>query len=310
MIRTPVRTAAGAKEVWRFGAAAAGVALTAAVLVTGLSLGGAAAGAAIFGGVVAFTARDPVPSPLGLANQLTLARLAALAALAGVGLSAIVAPEAHLVLTGWIPCLVYGATALADQADGAIARRTGTTSAFGARLDAEADALGLALASGIAVLVAGTLPLWYLGAGFARYLFGAALFAERRLGRPLRDLHPSPFRRRLAGFQMGLLAVCLAPSIEAEWATPSALALGVPFLIGFARDYLVRSGRMDPEGAKFHRLSRRFDNLRRPMSHAALAAAIVLGILKTAGLAIGSWGLAAFFLGWLLLPARKVRGNG
>ena len=117
------------------------------------------------------------------------------------------------------------------------------------RLDAEADALGLAAASGIAVLASGTLPAWYLLAGFGRYLFGAALFVEERLGRRLRALPPSPFRRRLAGFQMGLVAVCLAPFIEPQWAPPATAALGAPFLLGFARDYLISTGRIDPESA-------------------------------------------------------------
>ncbi|MYF77853.1 MAG: hypothetical protein F4174_11150 [Acidobacteria bacterium] len=272
----------------------------AAILFAGLPLGGGFLGFAVFSGVVAFAAREPAPRPLGLANRLTLVRLAALAALAGGGLAATFSSEAGLALAGWMPCLIYAAAALADYADGAIARRTGTTSAFGARLDAEADALGLAAASGIAVFASGTLPAWYLLAGFGRYLFGAALFVERRLGRRLVELPASPFRRRLAGFQMGLVAVCLAPFIEPEWAPPATLALGLPFLVGFARDYLIGTGRLDPESARSRRLTRVFGRLRRPVSRVAALAAVALGVLKLAGLAVGSWGLAAFFFGWLL----------
>lgn len=292
-------------ELWRFATAAGGAVCTAGILLAGLPLGGGMLGFAIFTGIVAFAAREPAPRPLGLANRLTLVRLAALAALAGGGLSATLAPEAGLALAGWLPCLVYAAAALGDYADGAIARRTRTTSAFGARLDAEADALGLAAASGIAVLAAGTLPAWYLLAGFGRYLFGAALFVEGRLGRRLAELPPSPFRRRLAGFQMGLVAVCLAPFIEPEWAPPSTLALGLPFLIGFARDYLIRSGRLDPESAGSRRMTDLLGRLRRPVSRTAAAAALALGLLKLAGLSVGSWGLAAFFFGWLVRPGRR-----
>ncbi|MDE2660664.1 MAG: CDP-alcohol phosphatidyltransferase family protein [Acidobacteriota bacterium] len=292
-------------ELWRFATAAGGAVCTAAILFAGLPLGGGFLGFAVFSGVVAFAAREPAPRPLGLANRLTLVRLAALAALAGGGLAATFSSEAGLALAGWMPCLIYAAAALADYADGAIARRTGTTSAFGARLDAEADALGLAAASGIAVFASGTLPAWYLLAGCGRYLFGAALFVERRLGRRLVELPASPFRRRLAGFQMGLVAVCLAPFIEPEWAPPATLALGLPFLVGFARDYLIGTGRLDPESARSRRLTRVFGRLRRPVSRVAALAAVALGVLKLAGLAVGSWGLAAFFFGWLVRPGKR-----
>lgn len=296
---------ADGKELWRFATAAGGAVCAAGILLAGLPVGGGLLGFAIFTGVVAFAARDPAPRPLGLANRLTLIRLAALAALAGCGLAATLSSEARLALAGWMPCLIYAAAALGDYADGAIARRTRTTSAFGARLDAEADALGLAAASGIAVFASGTLPAWYLLAGLGRYLFGAALFVEERLGRRLVQLPPSPFRRRLAGFQMGLLAVCLAPFIEPDWAPPATVALGVPFLLGFGRDYLVRSGRLDSESARSRRLTGFLGRLRRPASRTAAAAALALGLLKLAGLSVGSWGLAAFFFGWLVRPGRR-----
>ena len=297
-------------ELWRFATGAAGAVCTAGILFAGLPVGGGFLGFAIFTGVVAFAAREPAPRPLGLANRLTLVRLAALAALAGGGLFAAFSSQAELALGGWMPCLVYAAAALGDYADGAIARRTRTTSAFGARLDAEADALGLAAGSGIAVFASGTLPAWYLLAGFGRYLFGAALLVEKRLGRRLAELPSSPFRRRLAGFQMGLVAVCLAPFIEPAWAPPATLALGLPFLIGFARDYLIRSGRLDPESAASCRLTDFLGRLRRPASRIVAAAAAALGILKLAGLAVGSWGLAAFFFGWLVRPGRRPVGQG
>ena len=211
------------------------------------------------------------------------------------------APGAVAAL-GWIPAVAYGLAALMDGLDGFVARRTGSESAFGARLDAESDALGLAAASGIAVLLSGTLPLWYLLAGLGRYLFGAALFVEQRLGCQLRDLPPSPFRRRLAGFQMGLVAVCLAPFIEPEWAPPATLALGVPFLVGFARDYLLTTGRIDPESTASHRLLDYLQKLRPSACRASAALTAVLTILKLAGLPTGSWALATFFFAWLILP--------
>ena len=255
----------------------------------------------------------PPPGRLGAANAITLARLVIFAGLGGfMAVSLAFVPETGDALgdalghaLGWAPALAYGLAALADGLDGVVARRTGTESAFGARLDAETDALGMAAASGIAVLLAGVLPLWYLLAGFGRYLFGAALFVERRLGRQLADLPPSPFRRRLAGFQMGLLAVCLVPGIEPEWALPSTLALGIPFLAGFARDYLLASGRLDPRGAGSRRLVARLRGLRFPVGWMSALLAAILGVLKMAGLSTGAWGLAAFFFGWLILVGRR-----
>lgn len=275
----------------------------------GLPLGGGVAGFAILFGVVGFAAREPAPVPLGIANRLTLARLAVLAALGGAALWAPVSADARLALGGWMPCLAYGVAALGDFADGAIARRTKSVSRFGARLDAESDALGMAVASGILVLWSGVLPVWYLAAGLGRYLFGAALLAEARLGRRLGELPRSPFRRRLAGFQMGLLAVCLAPGIEPEWALPSTLALGVPFLLGFGRDYCIASGRLDPDGAGARRRISLLMKLRSPASAAAAVLAAVLGAAKLAGIAAGSWALGLFFCAWLLRIPRSDGGH-
>ena len=242
----------------------------------------------------------PAPGRLGAANAITLARLVVFAGLGGVAtVSLAFVPETGGAL-GWAPAVAYGLAALADGLDGFVARRTGTESAFGAQLDAETDALGMAAASAIAVLLAGVLPFWYLLAGFGRYLFGAALFVERRLGRRLADLPPSPFRRRLAGFQMGLLAVCLVPGIEPGWALPSTLALGIPFLAGFVRDYLLASGQLDPRGAGSRRVVARLQGLRPSVSRLAALLAAALGILKLAGFPTGSWGLAAFFFAWLI----------
>ena len=163
----------------------------------------------------------------------------------------------------------------------------------------------MAAASGVAVLVAGTLPLWYLAAGFARYLFGAGLLVERLCGRPPKDLAPSPFRRRLAGFQMGLLAVCLVPGIEPHWALPSAVALGGPFLVGFVHDYLLASGRLDPASEGSRSFVSRLGRLRAAARRIAAVLAGALGALRIAGFPTGSLALAAFFFAWLTLRPRS-----
>ena len=309
----------GSRELLGFSLAVALPVVAAGTLADGLGVGGAAAGLVIFAATVAFTAaRDPAPVPLGAANRITLGRLALLAGLAGHALSASFSSEARLALAGGIACVAYAAAAIGDFADGAVARRSGAASAFGARLDPEADAVGVAAASGLAVLAFGTLPVWYLAVGFGRYLFGAGLAVERGLsrcmdrrrgrrpdhgrGRRFAALEPGPFRRRLAGFQMGLLAVCLVPGIEARWALPSAFALGAPCLAGFVRDYLVATGRLDPRGRRWRRLESRLGRLRSPVSRAAALSAAALGAAKLAGAPTGAYALAAFFFAWLLIP--------
>jgi phosphatidylglycerophosphate synthase len=70
----------------------------------------------------------------------------------------------------WLLGVLVTAALLSDLVDGRLARATGTTSALGARLDQEADALLILVLS---VVVAVNLGWWVLGIGLARYVFGA-----------------------------------------------------------------------------------------------------------------------------------------
>ena len=222
-------------------------------------------------------------APLGPAVPITLLRLGLISLLTGRTAALVRLPEE----TGggdWLPFLLYAPAVLADALDGAVARRAGFATPFGALLDRETDALGLA-AGGLYAASTGALPRWYLAAGFARYLAGAALAAESRSGRRRGPLDPISFRRRLAGFQMGLVAASLAPAAAPEWLGPAAIALGVPFLAGFARDYLVMSGRLDPEGSAWRATARALARTRRPLSVLAAVSAAAGGVLWLTGLA-------------------------
>lgn len=258
--------------------------------------------------LVAVIVREPAPAALGLANRVTLGRLALVAGLGGQVLWALIAADDRLVASGWTLCIAYGVAAVSDALDGPLARRFGGATAFGARLDAETDALGIAAAATAAVSLLGTLPAWYLVAGLARYLFAAGLALGRRLGRSSAPLPPSPFRRRLAGFQMGLLVVCLGPWVRPEWAGPSTLALGGAFLIGFAIDFLFGAGVLDPRGFGWRSVARWLRRSRRPAAISCAVAAVVLGGLRLAGPGTGAWALGAFFLGWLLWPESRAPG--
>lgn len=219
--------------------------------------------------------------PLGPAVPITLLRLGLVSLLAGQ--TAVLAWSPVETGAGaWLPFLLYAPAVLADALDGAVARRAGFATPFGALLDRETDALGLAAGSLYAAST-GALPRWYLAAGFARYLAGAALAAESRSGRRRGSLDPSPFRRRLAGFQMALVAASLAPAASPQWFGPASIALGVPFLAGFARDYLVMSGRLDPKGSAWRAAARALARIRRPLSVFAGAAAAVGGVLWLSG---------------------------
>lgn len=89
---------------------------------------------------------------LGVANAITLARLALLIVASAV------------LPTPWAFAIVL----VLDAVDGAVARRLGEASDFGAQLDMETDALFVAVLS-VTSLVAGA-PLWVLGFGALRYV--------------------------------------------------------------------------------------------------------------------------------------------
>lgn len=251
---------------------------------------------------------------LGPAVPITLLRLALVSALGGHALTLALFPERAAGSGVLLPFALYLPAVLADALDGVVARRRGFATDFGAALDRETDAAGLAAASLTAVLATGALPAWYLLAGFARYLCALGLFVEERSGRRRRALDPSPFRRRLAGFQMALVAASLAPVLPVgfpeHWAHPAALALGAPFLLGFARDTLVLSGRLDPEGARWRALAGFLARRRRLACGAGAAAAVALSALALLGPDASRFGppaLAAALFTALVTPARRPR---
>lgn len=78
----------------------------------------------------------------------------------------------------WVLAAVLVVALLSDFVDGRLARRSGTTSAFGARLDMEADALLILVLS---VVVAADVGWWVLWLGLVRYVFAAAVACVPRL---------------------------------------------------------------------------------------------------------------------------------
>jgi phosphatidylglycerophosphate synthase len=164
---------------------------------------------------------------LGPAGWITLAR-----ATLALGVAALTADS---FLRG-IPVALYlvlAATALAlDYVDGEVARRTGTVSELGARLDGEVDAF---LILALSVYVAPIAGPWVLAIGLARYAFLAAglPLPWMRAALPRRD-----WRKTVAATQGVVLAVAAADVLPLTIARV-ALAVALAMLAeSFGRDVL------------------------------------------------------------------------
>jgi len=180
----------------------------------------------------------PAAAPLGLPTWVTLGRglLSCLVA----GFTFLPMPVGAL---RWLPATLYAVAALADRADGGLARRRGAVTALGAHLDGAMDALGL-LAAPLCAVAWGRLPPWYLAVGAAYYLYQGAIAARRRLGLPvfLERVTRRPLTRIFAGLQMTLVAAALPPVLPTALVTPLATILMLPTLAFFARDWLIVVG--------------------------------------------------------------------
>jgi phosphatidylglycerophosphate synthase len=150
---------------------------------------------------------------LGPPSRVTLAR------------AALVFPVAALVLVPgvggtagawWIIALSTVALVM-DGFDGWVARRTASSTPFGARFDMELDAF-LLMALSLLVWQDGRVGVWVLLIGGLRYLFVAAAIPLPALGGEL----PPSFRRKVVCVIQGIaLLVALGPII------PGPLAVGV-----------------------------------------------------------------------------------
>lgn len=154
-----------------------------------------------------------------------------------------------LPLRSW-PLFAFALPAfLLDGVDGWVARRTGSSSEAGGRLDMETDAAFFMVLSMPLSLALGP---WVLAIGALRYLFVAASRWRPALRYPLAF---SSFRRTTAGIQGGVLVASVSPAIPAAVAAvATALALGL-LLVSFGRDVVVlersharRQAGADPQG--------------------------------------------------------------
>lgn len=169
-------------------------------------------------------------SVLGLANLVTLGRLALAASL----VATLTHPDglARSDTQAWA---VMGIAMLAlclDGVDGRLARRQRLTSEFGARFDMEVDAFFAALLA-VMLVLSGKVGAWALPLGFMRYGFVIAAAMLPWMRAPL----PDRFRRKVVCvFQIGTLVVLLAPVIGPEIAWAPAALVTIALIWSFAID--------------------------------------------------------------------------
>jgi phosphatidylglycerophosphate synthase len=171
--------------------------------------------------------RPPFSTP---ADRVTLSRAALASGCAAMTALVVLGPAP--ARNGWLFAL-SALTLLLDAVDGPVARRTGTATEAGGRLDMEVDA-GVLLVLSIAVATA--LGWWVLLIGAMRYLYVVASWVRPRLSA---SAPRSRFRVVVAGLQGGVLAAALAPFVPTALAAAAvAVALGllVVSFVSQARD--------------------------------------------------------------------------
>lgn len=162
---------------------------------------------------------------LGPADVVTLTR-----ATLACGVAALVGESfTGADVVGTLVPLAAVALAL-DFVDGRVARRTATASAFGARIDGEADAFLILVLS---VLVARSAGAWVLATGLVRYACAAASWGLPWMQRPL----PPRYWRKVVAAYVGVVLL-LAASGRAPAATTYAVLVLACVLLAesFGRD--------------------------------------------------------------------------
>ena len=165
---------------------------------------------------------------LGAANRVTLGRAALLIPVAALALQAngLTHNEYWWVISASIIVMIL------DGVDGWIARRTKSSTTFGARFDMELDAF-LMMALSVLVWRSGKLGPWVLLIGALRYLFVASSWCRPALKG---DLPASQVRKAICVVQGVLLLVCLGPIIPVPLASIAAASALVLLVYSFTVD--------------------------------------------------------------------------
>jgi phosphatidylglycerophosphate synthase len=162
---------------------------------------------------------------LGPADLVTLAR----AVLVG-GVTALVTDGATVGTRVLVLVALASVALVLDAVDGHVARRTGTSSALGARFDMEVDAFLILVLS---IYVALSLGPWVLTIGVMRYAFVAAARVLPWLSAPL----PRSFARKTVAALQGIVLVVAGAGVIPDVAAAVAVALALASLVwSFGRD--------------------------------------------------------------------------
>lgn len=220
----------------------AGIGAAVAAALAAMPFDGTAAvriGLAVYG-LVAVLAIERVAAfhphgRFGLANGITMIRAAGMAILAG----ALVEPAVLGPHGAWGAMAAVAALLALDAGDGAVARRQGLASRFGARLDMEVDAALILVLSGLALALGKAGP-WVLAIGLMRYGFVAAGWLWPGLERPL---PPSRRRAVVCGVQVAILGALLAPIVTPPLSTALAAGALLALAASFGRDVWWLAGR-------------------------------------------------------------------
>ena len=212
------------------GLAAQLILLVALAVTLGLTPAGLAAGLGyglVLCGLLGAGLQRAGMATMGPANVVTLTR----ALLVGGVLALVVTSFTDPVSTPALVAIAGVALAL-DGVDGQVARRTGTTTALGARFDMEIDAFLILVLS---VYAGDRFGWWTVALGAYRYLFAAASWAMPWLNAAL----PPRFSRKVVAALQGVVLALVTANL-----LPHPLALAALFLAlttltwSFARDTL------------------------------------------------------------------------
>jgi phosphatidylglycerophosphate synthase len=171
---------------------------------------------------LASRAGSHVPGP---ADLVTLTRAVIACAVAGLTAEALL----HGLATAWFVPITVVALSL-DAVDGWVARRSGTSSAFGSRFDGEVDAFLILVLS---VYVTPTFGVWVLAAGLMRYVFGAAGWVMPWMRGPL----TYRYWRKVVTATQGIVLAVAAAGVLPHWFSSVGLVVGLALLSeSFGRD--------------------------------------------------------------------------
>ncbi len=185
---------------------------------------GVACGLVLTAAVAGSRARD---DRLGPADLVTFTRALLACGVAALGTEGLLAEGSPVVLVA-----MAAVALLLDAVDGRVARRTGTTSSFGARFDGEADAFLILVLS---VYVAALLGWWVLAIGAVRYVFGLAAVVLPWMAARLPFRYWRKVVTAVQGIVLTLAAADVLPPAMSSLAVAAAMAL---LAESFGRDVL------------------------------------------------------------------------